>query len=90
MPGFTEGYIAPQDRIYKDTFIDDETDLDDVLEDEIENREETVYSAPVTEQSDNDVTIEVKVVPKKPLLLSLQKEVVEQRKRLKLQLFRRN
>jgi len=85
LPGLPEGYVAPQDRIYKDTFIDDGTDLDDVLEDEIENREETVYSAPVTEQSDNDVTIEVKVVPEETTApIAPKEEVVEQRKEVKI------
>lgn len=85
LPGLPKGYVAPQDRVYKDTFSDDETDLTDELEDEIENREETVYSAPVAEEKTNETTVEVKVVLEETVApIVPQEEVVEELKEVKI------
>lgn len=85
LPGLPKGYVAPQDRVYKDTFSNDETDLTDELEDEIENREETVYSAPVAEEKTNETTVEVKVVLEETVApIVPQEEVVEELKEVKI------
>ena len=76
LPGMPEGYVAPQDRVYEEESVSDDSDLEEALEREAETKEAKAEPvAPVAPAIEETPVVEAKEEPKEEKKVEERKEV---------------